>query len=69
MIAVFSLPVWFIALMAVIAGRSWSVAFILIGLVMIVVAVALLASVTVRVKVVEPEYFGVALSPAVRVTE
>jgi len=29
---VISLPFWFIALMALIAGRSWSIAFILIGL-------------------------------------
>ena len=40
LIALFSLPVWFIALMAVIAGRSWSIAFGLIGLVMIVLAAA-----------------------------
>ena len=40
LIALFSLPVWFIALMAVIAGRSWSIAFGLIGLVMIAFAAA-----------------------------
>ncbi|MGA9139639.1 MAG: zinc ribbon domain-containing protein [Methanocella sp.] len=30
-----SLPFWFIALMALIAGRAWSIAFILIGLVIL----------------------------------
>lgn len=37
-----SLPVWFITLMALIAGRSWSLATGLVGLVMVGLGVALL---------------------------
>jgi hypothetical protein len=41
-VTLLSLPVWFITLMAIIAGRSWSLATGLVGLVVLGIGVALL---------------------------
>ncbi len=40
LLALFSLPIWFITLMAVIAGRSWSIATGLVALVVLGLAAA-----------------------------